>query len=185
MHGIVRPLSGTALFKPALWIMNRMGLIAPVLTTAEKKGAMSPILRKLPNVCAALVIREFKNLSVINDRRRTLTDFFLRFGRDHRWPILKGITSDLPLQKFPLFVHDAEKKRRLLKIENIHLDDGWTGCVVCPATCNLNNAGYQWGSDPEAEAASEQILSLPTHPTMTMAQALRLAKRIDQLLRNI
>ena len=181
MHSIVRPLSGTILFKPALWIMNRLGLIAPVLTIAEKQGAMSPLLWKMPNVCAALALREFKRLATINDRRRTLTDFFLRFGEEHDWPILKGITPGLALQKFPLFVHDAEKKRQLLKKENIHLDDGWTGCVICPVTCNLNNAGYQWGSDPEAEKASEQILSLPTHPTMTMAQALKLAKKIDAL----
>ncbi|MDD5054657.1 MAG: DegT/DnrJ/EryC1/StrS aminotransferase family protein [Candidatus Peribacteraceae bacterium] len=183
MHGIVRPLSGTALFRPAVWIMQRLGLIAPVLTMAEKRGSMSPLLWKLPNVCASLALSELKRLTAINDRRRTLTDFYLRFGRDHRWPMLKGVTSDLPLQKFPLFVHDAEKKRRWLKRENIHLNDGWTGCVVCPVTCNLNNAGYQWGSDPEAEATSEQILSLPTHPTMTMAQALRLAKRVDELLK--
>lgn len=182
MHSIVRPLSGTILFKPALWIMNRLRLIAPVLTIAEKQGAMSPLLWKMPNACAALALREFKRLATINDRRRTLTDFFLRFGKEHEWPLLRGIVPGLPLQKVPLFVHDAEKKRQLLKKENIHLNDGWTGCVICPVTCNLNNAGYQWGTDPEAEKASEQILSLPTHPTMTMAQALRLAKRLDEIL---
>ena len=154
MHSIVRPLSGTILFKPVLWIMNRLRLIAPVLTIAEKQGAMSPILWKMPNVCAALALREFKRLATMNDRRRTLTDFFLRFGKEHQWPMLAGIRSGLPLQKFPLFVRDAEKKRRLLKQENIHLDDGWTGCVICPVTSSMDAAGYQWGSDPQAEAAS-------------------------------
>ncbi len=184
MHSIVRPLSGTFLFKPALWIIKKLGLIAPVLTSAEKTGVMSPLLWKLPNVCAEIALRELRNLPMINSRRRTLTDFYLRFGKEHQWPVLKRINAGLPLQKFPLFVHDAEKKRRMLKQENIHLDDGWTGCVICPVTCNLNAAGYQWGSDPEAEKASEQILSLPTHPTMTMAQALRLAKRVDELLKD-
>jgi len=38
------------------------------------------------------------------------------------------------------------------------------------------------GEDPAAEAVCEEILSLPTHPTMTMGQAKRLVQRLDQLL---
>jgi len=185
MHSIVRPLAGTTLFKPVVWLMQKLGMIAPVLTQTEKDGSMYPILRKLPNACASLVLGELKRLPAINDRRRTISDFFLHHGRKHGWPMLNGITQGLPLQKFPLFVGDAEKKRQMLKAMNIHLDDGWTGCVVCPATCNLNNAGYRWGQDPETEAASEQILSLPTHPTMTLYQAQVLAEKVDEWMKRI
>jgi dTDP-4-amino-4,6-dideoxygalactose transaminase len=34
--------------------------------------------------------------------------------------------------------------------------------------------GYSPGSDPQAEGLCEEILSLPTHPTMSLRQAKRL-----------
>lgn len=182
MYSVVRRIAGTPFFKPIVKIMNMMGLMAPVLTKDEKDGAMSPIIRKIPNACASLALYSLSKLADLNDRRRTLTGYYLRHGQKHGWPMLAGVTADLPLQKFPLFVHDAKAKRAALKKDNIHLDDGWTGCVVCPEGCDLSEASYEQGSDPEAEAASEQILSLPTHPTMTVFDAERLAKRIDELL---
>ena len=63
------------------------------------------------------------------------------------------------------------------------MDDGWTGCVVCPDTVDPVDAGYDPGSDPAAENACLQILSLPTHPTMTLSQAVQLAGFVDELLK--
>jgi dTDP-4-amino-4,6-dideoxygalactose transaminase len=96
--------------------------------------------------------------------------------------MLLGITPDLPLQKFPLFVEHAERIRRQLKMYNIHLHDGWTGCVICPAAADCEAVGYKDGDDPDAEMAGEQILSLPTHSTMTLDQAKKLVTLLDPLL---
>ncbi len=184
MYSIVRRLSGVpAVFRPVVKTMNMLGLMTPVLTAKEKKGAMVPILHKLPNACAALALYSLSKLEQLNEHRRMLTLYYIRHGEKHRWPMLKGVSASMPLQKFPLFVHDAKKKRALLKKDNIHLDDGWTGCVICPEGVDLSEADYHAGSDPKAEAASEQIFSLPTHPTMTVYQAERLVRKIDELLR--
>lgn len=182
MRSIIRPLSGTFLRKPAVKLLNMLGFLAPVLTREERRGFMSPVVRKMPNACAALALHSLRKLKQINDWRRTLTSFYLRHGKDHNWPMLTHVVSGLPLQKFPLFVTGAEAMRKKLQKENIWLDDGWTGCVVCPSNVVLPDAGYEWGMDPEAEAACMQILSLPTHPTMTMYQAEILARRIDTLI---
>ncbi len=183
MHSVVRPLAGTPLLKPAVWILQKLRMIVLVVTPEEKKGRMSPILKKIPNVCAELALFSLNKLQNLNERRRTLTAFFLRHGREHNWPMLAGITVNLPLQKFPLFVLNARAKRAVLKKENMHLDDGWTGCVICPEDIDLTETGYENGTDPAAERVCRQILSLPTHPTMTLIQAERLARRIDQLLK--
>ncbi len=182
MRNIVRPLAGTPLFRPAVWILQKMQMIIPVLSEREKRGQMSPILTKSPNVCAELALFSLGKLQKINEHRRTLTAFFLRHGQKHGWPLLSGVTQNLPLQKFPLFVLNARAKRAELKKENIHLDDGWTGCVICPEDIVLAETGYENGMDPEAERVCRQIFSLPTHPTMTLFQAERLARRIDTLL---
>lgn len=180
---IVRPLIWCGLQKPILALLNVFGLFSPILTEEEREGHMSPLLHRLPNACAALTLHSLSRVQSINDHRRMLTKFFLEYGKEKKWPLLPGIHSDMPLQKFPLFVSGAKEKRALLKKDNIHLDDGWTGCVVCPDTVDITETGYESGSDPAAEKACMAILSLPTHPTMTIKQAKVLAERIDELLK--
>jgi len=182
VYFIARPLYGLFLGKAFLYLLKKLKWMVPVLTNQEKEGHQSPITHQLPNALAFLVIGQFKRLNIINDHRRKLTKFYLEEGRKHNWSLLTGITSDLPLQKFPLFVRNAGDIRKNLKKKNIHLDDGWTGCVVCPATIDLDPTNYVPGSDPQAEAACEQILSLPTHPTMTLKQAKLMSRRLNKLL---
>jgi dTDP-4-amino-4,6-dideoxygalactose transaminase len=182
MHSIVRPLSFCGLQKPLIKMLNLLGLFVPVVTDDEKNGHMSPILHKIPNACASLALVSLKNLQSINDHRRALTKLYLDEGKKRNWPILSGITDDLPMQKFPLFVKNAKKIREELKKKNIHLDDGWTGCVICPESCDASAAGYENGDDPNAQMVGEQILSLPTHPTMTERQAKWLIQEMNHLL---
>ncbi len=182
MRCIVRPLSWCGLQKPILAFLNAIGLFSPILTENEREGHMSPLLRKLPNACAYLALHSLSRLREINDHRRMLTAFYLAEGAERGWPMLSGIHKDLPLQKFPLFVSGAKEKRVVLRKQNIHLDDGWTGCVVCPETVSITETGYEAGFDPNAEKVCKSILSLPTHPTMTLAQAKKLVERIDDLL---
>lgn len=181
-YSIARPLYGLFIGKVFLFLMRKIKLLIPVVTDEEKEGSVSPILHRIPNACAALALRELGRLKQINDHRRRLTRFYLEEGSKKGWPVLEGVSSDLPLQKFPLFVMNAAGIRSTLKKKNIHLDDGWTGCVVCPPGINMDAMNYEPGSDPDAEAAAEMILSLPTHPTMSLEQARKLAKMIDAAL---
>jgi dTDP-4-amino-4,6-dideoxygalactose transaminase len=103
-------------------------------------------------------------------------------ARDRGWPRLDGITPDLPLQKYPLFIKNAEQIRKQLKRKNIYLHDGWTGCVICPAAVNSESVGYIKSEDPKAEEVSVEILSLPTHPGMTQQQANDLCAALTPLL---
>lgn len=155
-------------------IARMLGFLTPILDEAEKRGAMSPPLRRMPNACAFLALDQLRRLRPINDHRRTLTRFYLDACRQKGWPVLGAVRGDLPLQKFPLFVKEAEKIRRALKRQRIFLDDGWTVCVVCPPGVSVPDAGYRLGEDPEAEAACEEILSLPTHPGTSLPHAKRL-----------
>ena len=182
MAHIVRPFTGLRLAGPILFLAKAFGLFAPVLTDDEKRGTMSGGIRKMPNACAALARWQLSLLTRINDHRRALTARYLDASARNGWSVLRGIDASLPLQKFPMFVHAAADVRCSLKARNVHLDDGWTGCVVCPDTCVLSATGYVPGSDPSAESAAQGILSLPTHPTMTMEQADELCTLLSQRL---
>ncbi|MDD5041556.1 MAG: DegT/DnrJ/EryC1/StrS family aminotransferase [Candidatus Peribacteraceae bacterium] len=187
VYAVARPLYGIGLGKALLILARAIGALVPILTSAEKNGTMSPTLHTLPNACAALALAELHRLKAINDHRRRLTALYLTEtyklqATGYRLSIPKAVHPDLPLQKFPLFVKDAERIRRALKQKNIHLQDGWSGCVICPPGSAMEHECYVPGSDPAAEAAAGQILSLPTHPTMTEKLASELVRELSGIL---
>ncbi|MDD4318862.1 MAG: aminotransferase class I/II-fold pyridoxal phosphate-dependent enzyme [Candidatus Peribacteraceae bacterium] len=179
LYALARPLYGIGIGKVFLFLMNKLGLLLSIVTREEKHGRQGEALHAMPEACAALVMGQLRNLAAINDHRRTLVKLFLEACAEHGWPVLHGIRPDLPLQKYPLFVRNAEEIRTRLKRHNIHLHDGWTGCVVCPTSVAVDETGYRQGSDPRAEEACTEILSLPTHP----GTAVQDAKRLVSVLR--
>jgi len=170
-------LYGIYIGKALLYALKKIGWMVPVLSKEEKEGLQSPIPTLMPNACACLALNQFNKLKSINDHRRKLTEHYIS-AFSNRAEFIRGIKPNLPLQKFPIFTKDADKIRSKLKKKNIHLHDGWTGCVVCPAGIDLDSANYIPGSDPEAEAACEKILCLPTHPNMNKRQAEKLIRII-------
>lgn len=178
LYTICRPLYGLLIGKAILKFCSILRVMPCVVTDEEKIGKQSSALHRLPNACAALALAQFRRLREINDHRRTLTRFYLEQCAGLRWPVLRGIRSDLPLQKFPMFIPNAEKIRQSLKKNNIHLHDGWTGCVICPESVDPSCLGYTNGEDPRAEEACEQILSLPTHPRTSLKDARLLMRHL-------
>jgi len=177
IYYFARPLYGIYIGKALLYALKKIGWMVPVLSKEEKEGLQSPIPTLMPNACACLALNQFNKLKSINDHRRKLTEHYIS-AFSNRAEFIRGIKPNLPLQKFPIFTKDADKIRSKLKKKNIHLHDGWTGCVVCPAGIDLDSANYIPGSDPEAEAACEKILCLPTHPNMNKRQAEKLIRII-------
>ncbi|TSC79354.1 MAG: DegT/DnrJ/EryC1/StrS aminotransferase [Candidatus Peregrinibacteria bacterium Gr01-1014_25] len=171
LYAIARPLYGIGIGKALLVAARTLRLLPPIVTEDEKHGAMSPLLQRMPGPCAEIALDQLRRLRRINDHRRALTRLYLQACKDRGWKVIDGITADLPLQKCPLFVKNADAVRAKLKRGNIHLDDGWTGCVVCPRSVDASDAGYLGGIDPHAENVARSILSLPTHPGMTERRA--------------
>lgn len=192
LYALAKPLYGMGMGKYLLAALGKLHMLAPIVTRQEKQGHMDATLHAMPNALAALALQQWKRLPEINSHRRMLTRLY--FDEVHRrgWftrrsfseggLILLGVTPDLPLQKFPLFVKNAEGIRQKLKTHNICLHDGWTGCVICPANAEAESVGYHDGDDPKADMVGTQILTLPTHPDTSLAQAKRLIELLDPLL---
>lgn len=182
LYAIAKPLYGTGVGKGFLALCAKLRMLTPIVTKQEKNGQMDTTLHRMPNACAILALEQFKKLQAINDHRRKLTQFYFEEGTKRGWKLLLGVKPELPLQKFPLFTEGAEKIRKTLKKKNIHLHDGWTGCVICPPGTEMETTGYKDGQDPDAEFAGQSMLSLPTHPGMSLAQAEKLVNMLDSLL---
>lgn len=157
--------------KIALVASRKIGLLLPIITKQEKNGIQSPLLNKMPNSCAALAGKQLRTMHTMNNHRRVLTKEYLTAAKKHHWDIPNGISENFPLQKFPILVEDADAVRKKLKKYNIHLDDGWTGCAVCPRTVHSETMGYVTNSCPKAEEIAKSIITLPTHITMTKKDA--------------
>jgi dTDP-4-amino-4,6-dideoxygalactose transaminase len=181
LYGIARPFYGLGLGKAFLKLCSILGLLMPIVTKDEKTGTQAKTFHHLPNACAALALSQLTKLQQINDHRRMLTRFYIEQCGEHGWPVLHGIRDDLPLQKFPMFLPGAERIRQQLKKQNIHLHDGWTGCVICPNSVDPSSLGYQDGDDPRAEEVCDQLFSLPTHPLTTMKDAQYLVDELQHL----
>ena len=158
-------------------------ILPPIVTSMEKAGHQSPVLHRLPNACAALALDQLQRINEINDHRRSLVRCYLEASAQHGWPVLRGIRTDFPLQKYPLFIAGAEALRQKLKKQNIHLHDGWTGCVICPDSVDSSIYGYMDGSDPRAEEVAESILCLPTHPMMKLKEAKHLTEALNHAMK--
>lgn len=171
IYASTKPLYGVGVGKVLLWISSKCRALVPVLSQKEKIGYQSTAIHRMPAALCALVRWEFKRLHSLNNHRRTLSTIYSDAATTHNWNVVAGVDPHLPMQKFPLLVQDADAIRKKLKRYNIHLDDGWTGASVCPRTVSQEAAGYIPGSCPKAERLASQLLTLPTHPTMTESQA--------------
>lgn len=176
------PVGGAALAKTYLRFSRVTKLLPRVLTDAEKEGKMAVALHLLPNVCAMLILQQLQTLARFNDHRRALTSLYARAAREGKWRVPAGAASSPALQKFPLYVENADGLRATLKHEEIYLDDGWSGAVINPRTVNQELCGYAPGSCPVAEEVAQHILTLPLHPLMTEQQAKYLAHALRSLL---
>jgi len=181
-YALARPWYGSGFGKAFLAGLSKLRMLVPIVTPQEKQGHMNPVLHQMPNACAILALEQFHRLRQINDHRRALTRLYFEELTARRIPLLLGVTPDMTLQKFPLFTEKAEAIRQKLRKKNIHLHDGWTGCVICPAAADSEAVGYNDGDDPQADMAGVQILSLPTHPGTSKKDAHRLVRELSPLL---
>jgi dTDP-4-amino-4,6-dideoxygalactose transaminase len=165
-----------------LRIVRFFRLLPPVLTAEERRGIMTARAYALPNACAAMALLQFQQLRSINAHRHMLSERYAAAVHTLHAEVPRAAASSPALQKFPLLLPNAERIRRALKRQDIHLDDGWCGAVVNPRTTDQRAAGYPRGTCPESERIASHILSLPTHPTMTVKDADRLLAALEKLL---
>ncbi len=162
---------GSLLAKAYLKWVRLLRFLPPILSSEEKQGRMGILLHRMPNACALFALHQIRQVAALNQHRRNMTDLYMRAAKEQEWRVPEGASLAPALQKFPLYVHDADGLRRTLKHEQIYLDDGWVSAVVNPRSVDPVSAAYEQGSCPVAEDVAKHIVTLPTHPTTTKEQA--------------
>jgi len=157
-------------------------MLPAILQQQEKMGRMDAVLHAMPNACAILALQQLESLHALNERRRMITQYFTDMTHRYQWPVVRGVDTAPALQKYPLLLEGAQHIRAALKKQHIYLDDGWNNHVVNPRSVNEQAIDYTPGRCPHAETIARQILSLPVHPTMTVAEAARTAGALHTLI---
>jgi dTDP-4-amino-4,6-dideoxygalactose transaminase len=164
-----------SLGKGLLFLLQKLNLVTLPVSASEKICQSSLAAKKLPNALAVLALHQFNKLALINQKRRSIA---LIYHQQLQARLFKPGSIYL---RFPLLVKKPEILIKKLAKKNVLLGD-WYRPVIAPKGVDFKKVGYRPGSCPNAEAASQQIVNLPTHPKMPLQDAEKIVKLIKDYL---
>jgi dTDP-4-amino-4,6-dideoxygalactose transaminase len=133
--------------------LNRRGFLPQAMPPAECRGEPpTPLLGRVADIQATLLLSQLERLSAITDQRRSCVTALARH--------LGGCPVDLPLMWYPLQVRNRDDAVKQFSRHQLELRTWET--PLTPADCDTTRAGYTWGSCPVAEEVSRGCVALPT-----------------------
>jgi dTDP-4-amino-4,6-dideoxygalactose transaminase len=129
------------------------GLLPRAVPPRESQGdPPDPLLGRVADVQATLLLSQLERLAAITDHRRSC----VRALAGH----LGGSPVDLPLMWYPLQVRNRDEAVQQFASHQLELRT-WAAPLT-PTDCDFSRAAYQWGSCPVAEEISRGCVALPT-----------------------
>lgn len=170
---LVRPTTAMK-FMSLYRVLNRLGLAIGSSSNQELEGEMPP--RYLTTMAPCQVRQGLLEMARIDENiehRRRLTAFYQaelpRIGFES---VSVADVVGLPLLRYPVRV--ANKQEVLAQAPKAGMEIGsWFEIPLHPAGTRMEAFGYRDGMCPEAEAASREVINLPTHLRVSMATAER------------
>jgi dTDP-4-amino-4,6-dideoxygalactose transaminase len=142
-----------------------------VLTAAERRGVPDKTVQRLPNALAGWALSQLRRLEAMNTHRRELAASYAAALSES--PFISPVPSPWSAPnylRFPIRVPNRDAVLKQLRKAGILLGD-WYSQPVMPCDAELSVVGYQPGSCPRAEAASSEVVNLPTNWTTSHEQA--------------
>lgn len=158
-----------SLGKALLFLYQKSGLLTLPVSSQEKQAQMSLKPQLLPNALTALALHQLKKLAKINQKRKQIAQQYQKVLK------LPPAPEGSIYLRFPILVDQPEKLISLAKKQKILLGD-WYRPVIAPKGVDLKTVGYRPGTCPHAQAVSQQVVNLPTHPKMAARDAHRVIK---------
>jgi perosamine synthetase len=170
---LVRPSTAARLM--ALYrILTRFGLAVGSSSQQELHGGMPRRYMTAMAPCQARQgLREMARIEENLRHRARLTALYqAELPRLGFAVIPHAVADGLPLLRYPVRV--ANKQEVLVRAGKARVEIGsWFEVPLHPAGTNMEALGYREGMCPEAEAASREVINLPTHLKVDMPTAER------------
>jgi dTDP-4-amino-4,6-dideoxygalactose transaminase len=160
---LVRP--STAMMTTSLYrVLGRLGLVIGSSSAGELRVEMP---RRYLGVMAPCQARQgLKEMARIEENirhRRRLTAFYqVELPRLGFTTIPLPVVDELPLLRYPVRVSNKEEVLSRASRAGVEIGS-WFEVPLHPAETNMESLGYRQGMCPEAEAASREVVNLPTH----------------------
>jgi dTDP-4-amino-4,6-dideoxygalactose transaminase len=159
-------------------------LTAKSVYDIEKKGKWSPSFpKKMPSALKILANNQLEKLAMFQERRKNIVAYYSKNICDGFSPAFGNINDGTYLIRYPLLINDVSKKKKLLNCLNkkgIYLYDGWADSIIVPPDSDINKFKYKQGSCLNAEKLAPQIINLPTHINISLADARDIMQTLKQ-----
>lgn len=158
-----------SLGKIMLIAAQKLKLLSFAVSPEEKNGQMPPFIKwRFSPALTPLLRAQLDRFDEITTHRHLLTQ---KYQSHFNHPSTETLT---PWLRFPLRV--PNKQQVLRQAQRLHMLLGdWYTTPVAPVAINATPiTHYQPGSCPQAEEAGNEVINLPTHPKLTIADAERI-----------
>lgn len=163
------------------YYLQRLHLMKPpdYMTDAELQCRRPPsFYKRLPNAYARVGLSQLRMLARNVMRRNAVAAAYTRRLPDVGFEPLSVPEGCEPAYvRYPLWVDDKAVLVDHMARREIGIGV-WFDSPIHPAGTNLFNAGYLEGSCPNAEAAVRHIVNLPSHPRMSLRDAMRVTRAL-------
>ncbi len=171
-----------SLGKAIIALAKNLRLIPEITSVEENNCSDLAILNyALPNCLAALVLKELPYLSKINAQRRELALLYQQRLNDRDLHVVRpdDLGNENIYLRSVLLTANKQSLYDFMKKHGVILGN-WYDQAVAPNQASLSASGYVMGSCPVAELAAEQTLNLPNHQNITLSDAEKVIKLIQQ-----
>jgi dTDP-4-amino-4,6-dideoxygalactose transaminase len=156
--------------KYLLVLFQWLKVLSKAVHWKEKRGLKPDYFpKRLPRALAFLALNQFKKIDKFNSYRQDLAKFYTAELADAKYE-LPEITQGNVFLRFSVKHALAHKIIKKAWQNNLLLGD-WYTTPIAPHDTKLEKIGYKIGSCPQAEKLAGQVLNLPTHINISMAEA--------------
>lgn len=171
------------LWKFIIYISKKIWLITNIINEEEKNCWYNKFNYKLPNSLAELAVQELQKIKTYNNHRRLIADYYNDTIKNHE---IKIVFEKIKWEKnnyfrYPILLESEEKAKKLYKYMRKHkiiLWNSWSWLNIVPKWIDLWKCNYKWDCK-NAEEISNRILTLPNHNFISIDNAIKVVKLLN------
>lgn len=137
------------------------------------------VAHTMPSWYCGLTVKSYNGLGNSLEHRKKITQIY-RENLPKNLQV-KHDSKSIYL-RFPIIVNDRLALLKSLKRYKIYLSDTWYDAPIGPKKY-LDKTDYEKGTCPNAEDVSDHIVNLPTHINVSEEQALHIAGKVNEWLK--
>ncbi len=173
-----------SIWKIIIYLSRKGKFITEILSQNEKKCNFRDFNYKLPNSLAFLAKKQLQKIDEITHHRIKLSDYYDKeLNNEYFKPLFtKMINEENNYFRYPILVKTVELKEELynyMKNNNVLLWSTWSKTNIVPFWTNIDDAKYITWTCSVAENISKRILTLPNHTLITLENADKIIKLLN------